>query len=187
MEPMVQQRAEVPPDQATDGGGQATNGGGQSSREGQPGTAAQEDGGTAAQEDGADQAGDLAAEEAEAARVATERLGRPSSGVSRAAQSAWQHFKRSKKGKTALKDMDAEEVNDFRRSWLLRKADSTNKVEEVSQEKLSQQLAVKTGWYTKDQIAVFENKSLDQVEELIGGLPTQPISFRAPEVQSLAQ
>ena len=71
--------------------------------------------------------------------------------MSRAAQSSWQHWKRSKKGQAALKDLDPDEVQDFRRSWLLRKADSVNKVEEVSQEKLSQQLAVKTGWYTKDQ------------------------------------
>ena len=103
--------------------------------------------------------------------------GRPSSGVSRAAQSAFEHFKRSKKGAAALGGLSTEEQKDFRKRWLLEKEHALNAIHEKNVETLTSSTNQRTNWYTKMELAQQLGLTADQASALTSGLPRNPSRF----------
>ena len=103
--------------------------------------------------------------------------GRPSSGVSRAAQSAFEHFKRSKKGAAALGGLSTEEQKDFRKRWLLEKEHALNAIHEKNVETLTSSTNQRTNWYTKMELAQQLGLTADQATALTSGLPRNPSRF----------
>ena len=64
------------------------------------------------------------------AEGASKVVGRPQIGVSRAAQKAWANYRRSPKGQKQLNSLPADQVEDFRLTWLVDKEKAMNEVKQ---------------------------------------------------------
>ena len=99
--------------------------------------------------------------------------GRPSSGASRAAQQAFQTFRNTKRGKEALQGMSNKEVHEYRRKWIIDRAQAENSVTEKTLDVQSNLQTNESGWHTLSQIADLEKCTIDAAKLIVAGLPSQ--------------
>ena len=100
--------------------------------------------------------------------------GRPSSGASRAAQQAFQTFRNTKRGKEALQGMSNKEVHEYRRKWIIDRAQAENSVTEKTLDVQSKLQTNESGWHTLAQIADLEKCTIDAAKLIVAGLASQP-------------
>ena len=104
-------------------------------------------------------------------------VGRPQIGVSRAAQKAWANYRRSPKGQKQLNSLPADQVEDFRLTWLVDKEKAMNEVKQSAKTTITEADSEKGGWRTGPQIASLEGRQVEDIAELLAGLAKRPSRF----------